>query len=49
MLENWNNVVFSSISERLLSASLKFVEKERNGEYVEAQLVIGVRESFGNF
>lgn len=47
MLECWNRIVFSSISNRLLNAAMSLIERERNGELVDSKLVIGVRESFG--
>lgn len=47
MLETWKKVVFQHISLKLLSAALRLVEAERNGEAVDAHLVIGVRESWG--
>ncbi|XGW04972.1 hypothetical protein V3C99_015841 [Haemonchus contortus] len=46
MLETWKKVVFQHISLKLLSAALRLVEAERNGEAVDAHLVIGVRESW---
>ncbi|PIO68065.1 cullin family protein, partial [Teladorsagia circumcincta] len=46
MLETWKKVVFQHISLKLLSAALRLVEAERNGESVDAHLVIGVRESW---
>ncbi|KAI1720683.1 cullin family domain-containing protein [Ditylenchus destructor] len=46
MLECWSRVVFDKIAERLLHASMKLIEKERNGEPVESKLIVGVRESF---
>jgi hypothetical protein len=47
MLETWNKIVFSSIRNRLLAAAMMMVEKERNGEFVDPQIIIGIRESFG--
>ncbi|VDM56359.1 unnamed protein product [Angiostrongylus costaricensis] len=46
MLETWKKVVFQHISLKLLSAALRLVETERNGETIDARLVIGVRESW---
>ncbi|RCN49243.1 cullin family protein [Ancylostoma caninum] len=46
MLETWKKVVFQHISLKLLSAALRLVEAERNGDAVDARLVIGVRESW---
>ncbi|KAI1719457.1 cullin family domain-containing protein [Ditylenchus destructor] len=46
MLECWSRVAFDKIAERLLHASMKLIEKERNGEPVESKLIVGVRESF---
>lgn len=47
MLEIWNRVIFSNIKEKLQSAAMHLVSAERNGEPVDSQLVIGVRESYG--
>uniref|UniRef100_A0A183BIJ1 Cullin domain-containing protein n=1 Tax=Globodera pallida TaxID=36090 RepID=A0A183BIJ1_GLOPA len=47
MLEYWNGYVFADISQRLLNAAMGMVERERNRELVNSQLVVGVRESFG--
>lgn len=49
MLECWNRVVFSSISDRLLNTAMKLIERERNGELINSKLIISVRESFGIF
>lgn len=49
MLSCWNEIVFSKIFTRLLNAALNLIEQERNGERVDSELIIGVRESFGNF
>uniref|UniRef100_A0A914HHC4 Cullin-5 n=1 Tax=Globodera rostochiensis TaxID=31243 RepID=A0A914HHC4_GLORO len=46
MLEYWNGYVFADISQRLLNAAMGMVERERNRELVNSQLIIGVRESF---
>ncbi|CAI4226108.1 unnamed protein product [Auanema sp. JU1783] len=46
MLSCWNQTIFTSISQKLLSAAEKLIEQERNGESFNALLVIGVRESF---
>src|SRR5689334_23341941 len=47
MLDYWSRIVFDKIAERLLHASMKLIEKERNGELVDSRLIVGVRESFG--
>lgn len=49
MLMSWNAIIFSKISTRLLNAAINLIEHERNGELVDPELIIGVRESFGNF
>uniref|UniRef100_A0A915D8P0 Cullin-5 n=1 Tax=Ditylenchus dipsaci TaxID=166011 RepID=A0A915D8P0_9BILA len=46
MLSCWNRIVFTKISDRLLRAAMKLIERERNGEPVQSKLIIGVRESF---
>ena len=47
MLQSWNNSIFSNVRDKLLLAAMKFLYAERNGEAFDSQLVIGVRESFG--
>ncbi|KAH7699747.1 Cullin, partial [Aphelenchoides avenae] len=46
MLDSWYRIVFKKISERLLSAAMKLIERERNGESVDTRIIVGVRESF---
>ena len=47
MLQTWNRSIFADVRSQLLSAAMSFLYKERSGEAYDAQLVIGVRESFG--
>ena len=47
MLKSWNGSIFMAVREKLLSASMKLLYAERNGEAFDSQLVIGVRQSFG--
>ena len=47
MLDSWNNQIFSNIKQRLQASAMKLVRAERNGEAFDSQLVIGVRESYG--
>ena len=47
MLQSWNNSIFLNVRDKLLLAAMKFLYAERNGEAFDSQLVIGVRESFG--
>lgn len=49
MLETWNTKIFAPIGEKLLNATMRLIECERNGEAFDPQLVIGVRESYGSF
>ncbi|CAB3396904.1 unnamed protein product [Caenorhabditis bovis] len=46
MLEKWYQRIFAKLSQTLLGEALKLVEEERNGNIIDSQLVIGVRESF---
>lgn len=46
MLEIWNRVVFTKISDRLLRVAMDLVERERNGESIDTKLIVGIRESF---
>uniref|UniRef100_A0A914MG67 Cullin-5 n=1 Tax=Meloidogyne incognita TaxID=6306 RepID=A0A914MG67_MELIC len=46
MLDRWNKYVFSKISTRLLNAAMSLIDRERNGELVNSQHIIGVQESF---
>ncbi|XP_070567709.1 cullin-5-like [Ptychodera flava] len=48
MLDSWNLSIFSYIKTRLQDSAMKLVHAERNGEAFDAQLVIGVRESYVN-
>ena len=45
MLDSWNSTIFTNVKNRL---AMKLVHAERNGEAFDSQLVIGVRESYGN-
>ena len=49
MLDSWNQSIFSNIKDRLQGSAMKLVHAERNGEAFDSQLVIGVRESYGEF
>lgn len=46
MLEKWNEIIFMNISEQLLVEALRLVKEERDGNIIDAQNVIGIRESF---
>ena len=48
MLDSWNQSIFYNIKHRLQDSAMKLVHAERNGEAFDSQLVIGVRESYGN-
>lgn len=48
MLDSWNQSIFNDIKQRLQDAAMRLVRAERNGEAFDSQLVIGVRESYGN-
>ena len=49
MLDSWNSSLFSDIQNFLhISDIMKLVRAERNGEAFDSQLVIGLRESYGN-
>lgn len=47
MLDSWNHSIFNEIKHRLQEAAMRLVRAERNGEAFDSQLVIGVRESYG--
>lgn len=47
MLDSWNESIFSNIKQRLQDSAMKLIFAERNGEAFDSQLVIGVRESYG--
>lgn len=49
MLNDWGETIFASIKHKLQNASMRLVELERNGEAFDPQLVIGVRQSYGDF
>lgn len=46
MLDSWNQSIFINIKDRLQESAMKLVHAERNGEVIDSQLVIGVRESY---
>ena len=48
MLDTWSKSIFSEIKYRLQNSAMKIVYQERIGEPFDSQLVIGVRESYGN-
>ncbi|XP_019847093.1 cullin-5 [Bactrocera dorsalis] len=48
MLDSWNEHIFCDIKDRLQESAMKIVHAERNGDAYDAQLVIGVRESYVN-
>jgi hypothetical protein len=47
MLDSWNTYIFMGIKDRLQESAMKLVADERNGEAFDSQLVIGVRQSYG--
>ena len=47
MLHVWNTHIFTDIRHRLQLAAINLLEAERNGEVFDSQLVVGVRESYG--
>lgn len=49
MLDSWNQSIFVDIKQRLQDSAMKLVQAERNGESFDSQLVIGVRESYGEY
>lgn len=48
MLDSWNKHIFHDIKHRLQDSAMKIVHAERNGDAYDAQLVVGVRESYVN-
>ncbi|XP_030369907.1 cullin-5 [Scaptodrosophila lebanonensis] len=48
MLDSWNKHIFHDIKNRLQESAMKIVHAERNGDAYDAQLVVGVRESYVN-
>ncbi|ALC46200.1 Cul-5 [Drosophila busckii] len=48
MLDSWNKHIFRDIKDRLQESAMKIVHAERNGDAYDAQLVVGVRESYVN-
>lgn len=49
MLDSWNVNIFQNIKHRLQESAMKLVQNERNGEVIDSHLVIGVRESYGEW
>lgn len=48
MLNDWGKTIFTAIKYKLQSAAMRLVELERNGEAFDPQLVVGVRQSYGD-
>lgn len=48
MLDSWNTGIFAEIRERLQNAAMALLEAERNGEAINSDLIVGVRESYVN-
>lgn len=48
MLDSWNQSIFGEIKQKLQDSAMRLVRAERNGKAFDSQLVIGVRESYGN-
>ncbi|CAI2354467.1 unnamed protein product [Caenorhabditis sp. 36 PRJEB53466] len=46
MLEKWNMTIFVNISDNLLGEALRLVKEERDGNIIDSDNVIGIRESF---
>uniref|UniRef100_A0A8R1J2C7 Cullin-5 n=1 Tax=Caenorhabditis japonica TaxID=281687 RepID=A0A8R1J2C7_CAEJA len=46
MLEKWNETIFINISEPLLIEALRLVKEERDGNIIDSNNIIGIRESF---
>ena len=49
MLDTWSRSIFSEIKYRLQNSAMKIIFSERIGEAFDSLLVVGVRESYGNF
>ena len=47
MLKTWNSSIFKKIYKELKDKTMILIKQEREGEVFDAQLVIGVRQSFG--
>ena len=48
MLSDWSENIFEAVKDKLQAAAMRLVELERNGEAFDPQLVIGVRQSYGD-
>ncbi|XP_078492514.1 cullin-5-like [Ciona intestinalis] len=48
MLDSWNKNIFKDIYEQLKDRTMELIKHEREGGELDAQLVIGVRQSFVN-
>ncbi len=49
MLVVWRDSFFNAVKNRLTSAILTLIEKERDGEQVDTGLIKGVVGSYGKF
>ena len=47
MMETWHSVIFSRIEDRIKECAMQLITDERNGESIDGQLVVAVRESLG--
>ncbi|CAP29065.1 Protein CBR-CUL-5 [Caenorhabditis briggsae] len=46
MLEKWNDIIFTKICDQLLAEALRLIKEERDGNIINSENVIGIRESF---
>lgn len=49
MLNIWKLNVFDNIKQRLQDAAMNMIYLERNGEKIDSQLIIEVKQSFSKF
>lgn len=48
MLDTWNQTIFAECRSRLLDAAMQLLTKERLGDVPVGELLVGVRDSFGD-
>lgn len=49
MLDIWKLNIFDNIKQRLQDAAMNMIYLERNGEKIDSQLIIEVKQSFSKF
>lgn len=46
MVKLWNDIILQSVEARLVPSALKLIQAERNGDIIDPQLIVCLKESF---